>query len=147
MRSFVMRHGKSCSCPAHRKRSRAEAGGLWATLLPFLACAVCPACVSTYAKVLATLGIGFGLTAAQHEALLFAAVCSSVAVSAWRAWSTRRSWPLMVALLGSGLLLLGHFLGDLHVVEWAGMLILLLGGVTEQLRLRRSRTRFTHVAQ
>ena len=142
-----MRHGKSCSCPAHQSPSRAEGGSLWATLLPLLACAVCPACLTTYAKVFAMLGIGFGLTTAAHEALLFAAVCSSVAVSAWRAWKTRRFWPLMIALLGSSLLLLGHFLGDLHGVEWAGLLILLLGGVTEQLRLRRSRTRFSHVAQ
>lgn len=31
----------------------------------------------------------------------------------------------------------GPFAGDLHVVEWAGVLVLLIGGLTEQFRLHR----------
>ena len=94
--------------------------------------------MTTYAKVLSALGVGVSLGEAQHTALLTAAVASSLAVSAWRAWRTRRPWPLAVAGLGAGLVLAGHWL-DVHAVEWAGVLVLLVGGVTESVKLRSRR--------
>jgi hypothetical protein len=60
-------------------------------------------------------------------------------VSAWRTWRTRRAWPVVVASVGAGLVLGGHAL-DLHAVEWAGILVLVIGGVTEQLRLRNKQS-------
>jgi hypothetical protein len=53
----------------------------------------------------------------------------------------KRAWPVLVAALGSLLVFAGHFAGELHSAEWAGVLVLLAGGVTEQLRLRFSSAR------
>jgi len=129
-------HVHACDCAAHRARTAPKVG-LWPSLLPVLACAVCPACLATYAKLFSALGVGFGLSERQHVALLIVAVTASVLVSAWRTWRAKRIWPLAIALTGSSLVLFGHFAGDLHLIEWAGMLCLLGGGLTEQLRLRR----------
>lgn len=71
--------------------------------------------------------------------LLAVAIVGSLAVSAWRSWRTRRSWPIATAVLGSVLLAVGHAAGELHAVEWAGVLVLLAGGLTEHFRLRSVR--------
>jgi len=155
MRLKLQQHGHECDCSGHRAAAKktdgaavektdgaavkkTERGSLWASLLPVLACAVCPACLTTYAKVLSVFGIGFGLSELQHLVLLVIAISASVAVSAWRSWRSRRSWPLAIALTGSTLVLIGHFAGDLHAVEWAGVVVLLLGGLSEQFRLMRA---------
>lgn len=107
-------------------------------LLPVLACAVCPACLATYTKVLSALGVGFGLSEWAHVTLLMVAIAASLAISSWRSWRTRRAWPVLVAAVGAGLVLSGHWV-DVHAIEWAGVLVLVIGGVTEHLRLRGQR--------
>jgi hypothetical protein len=97
--------------------------------VPVLACAVCPACLTTYAKLFSVLGVGFGLSEFHHLMLLVVAISASIGVSAWRSWRTRRRWPIAIALTGSALVATGHFAGDLHYVEWAGVLVLLVGGL------------------
>lgn len=131
----------ACDCAAHRHAAApvAQGAGPWTTLLPILACAVCPACLATYAKIFSVFGVGFGLRETQHTALLIVAIAASVAVSAWRSHRTKRAWPIAVASLGAGLLLLGHWAHGWHALEWLGMGVLLIGGVTEQLRLARAR--------
>ncbi|HEU4407461.1 MAG TPA: hypothetical protein VFS43_19500 [Polyangiaceae bacterium] len=128
-------HGSACDCAAHRPRPPAPS--LWGALLPALACAVCPACVATYAKLLSLAGVGLGLSERQHALLLAAAIAGSVATSAFRAWRARRAWPLAVALVGAALILAGHRLGEAAWLEWSGVLVLLAGGLIEQVRLRR----------
>ena len=129
----------ACDCAGHRALStRAPGSGLWASLLPVLACAVCPACLTTYAKILAVFGVGFGLSELEHLVLLVLAVGTSVAVSAWRTVRSGRAWPLVFALSGSALVVLGHVVGDLHVVEWTGVLVMLAGGLGEHFRLVRA---------
>jgi hypothetical protein len=128
----------ACDCAAHREHasdSLSARTGAWATLLPMLACAVCPACVATYAKVLSLLGVSVGLSELEHTLLLAVAISISVLVSAWRSWRARRAWPVSLALFGSSLVLLGHLRGELHEVEWVGVLVLLVSGVIEQLRM------------
>lgn len=110
---------------------------MWPLLLPALACAVCPACVTMYAKLLSLVGVGFGLSEFQHELLLAVAVTVSLAVSGWRTLRSGRVWPLAVALLGTALVLAGHLEEELHALEWLGVLTLLAGGLAEQFRLRR----------
>lgn len=133
-------HHHACDCSAHRARATPPpASGAWAALLPVLACAVCPACLTTYAKLLSVLGVGVGLSELHHLILLVVAVSASVGVSAWRSIRTRRVWPVAVALTGSTLVAAGHLGGDLHAVEWAGVLVLLAGGLTEHFRLRALR--------
>ena len=131
-------HRHACDCAGHRHQSSAPSqAGAWSALLPVLACAVCPACLTTYAKLFSVLGVGFGLSEITHLFLLVVAISASIGVSAWRSWRTRRVWPIATALTGSLLVLIGHVAGDLHVVEWAGVLTLLAGGLTEHFRLRR----------
>ena len=139
-------HGHGCDCAGHRSSKAARPNGsLWSALLPVLACAVCPACLTTYAKLFSVLGVGFGLNELQHLTLLGVAISASIGVSAWRSWRTRRMWPIAIALTGSALVATGHF-ADVHVVEWAGVLTLLAGGLTEHVRLRRSQVRLVSAA-
>jgi drug/metabolite transporter (DMT)-like permease len=51
----------------------------------------------------------------------------------------RPAWPLAFALLGSCLVVTGHMLGELQALEWLGVLVLLVSGVVEQLRVPRFR--------
>jgi len=90
-----------------------------------------------YAKLLSVVGVGFGLSEAHHHVLLAVAVAASVSISAWRSWRTKRAWPVATAALGAGLILLAHLAGDLHAAEWAGVLVLLAGGLVEQFQVRR----------
>jgi hypothetical protein len=110
-----------------------------------LVCAICPACLTAYAKFFALFGVGFGITELAHLVLLLAAVSVSLGVSALRSWRTKRRWPMAVALGGTALVLAGHLAGDLQVLEWTGVLVLLGGAVAEQLRLRRIRVAGIHI--
>lgn len=131
-------HGAACGCGHHEALPAVAAGSRWgAALLPALACAVCPACLTTYAKVLSVFGVSFGFDAALHRRLLVVALATSIAISAWRSWKQRRVWPLLVAVSGTALVMAGHALGELHVLEGAGMLLLLGGAWAEHYRLRR----------
>lgn len=140
LRAHDHRPGQGCcDCAEHRPRPAFKAEpGMGSAVAAALACAVCPACLTTYGKVLSALGMGVGVTERQHEVLLVVAVAVSLAVSAWRTWRTRRPWPVSVATLGAGLVLSGHW-ADVHAIEWAGILVLVVGGITEQVKLRRRR--------
>lgn len=138
MRPKLHEHRHACDCAAHRApKPSVQSASLWSAILPVLACAVCPACLTTYAKLFSVLGVGFGLSEFHHLMLLVVAISASIGVSAWRSWRTRRRWPIAIALTGSALVATGHFAGDLHFVEWAGVLVLLVGGLSEHFRLRR----------
>lgn len=131
-----------CDCAAHRRSDRAAApSSLLSSLVPVLACAVCPACLTTYAKVFSSAGAGLGLSDAHHELILGVAVVASVGLSAWRTRRTGRRWPLVTALAGAGAIVLGHAVEGLHALEWVGVSILLVGGLTEHFRLRAVRAR------
>ncbi|HEU4534408.1 MAG TPA: MerC family mercury resistance protein, partial [Polyangiaceae bacterium] len=110
----------------------------WGALLPALACAVCPTCVATYAKLFSLAGVGLELSERQHALLLAVALAASIGASAFRAWRAKRAWPLAVALAGAALLLAGHQLGEAAWLEWAGVVTLLAGGLVEHVRLRRA---------
>lgn len=126
----------TCDCPAHRHPSAKVPTGTWSTVLPILACAVCPACLATYAKVFSVFGVGFGMSDSQHLVLLTFAVLASLGVSAYRSWRSKRWWPIVTASFGATLIVAGHVVGDLHELEWAGVVVLLVGGLREHFRLR-----------
>jgi hypothetical protein len=125
-----------CTCAAHRRES-VSTTSWWGTLLPLLACAICPACLTTYAKLFSVAGVGVGLGETAHLILLGVAMVSSLVVSAWRSHRTRQAWPLALASLGVSLVLAGHCLGEVPWLEWGGIATLLAGGLTEHFRLRR----------
>jgi hypothetical protein len=130
----------ACDCPAHRQpaaKGKPEATlSRWSLLLPLLACAICPACLATYAKLLSLLGVGVGMTESQHLFVLGTAVLVSVVVSGLRSWRSGRWWPLAFALSGTALIVVGHLAEALHALEWAGVLVLMVGGLSEHFRLR-----------
>jgi hypothetical protein len=131
-------HHVGCDCEHHQPRVKpdSERAGWVASLLPVLACAVCPACLSAYAKVLSAVGVGLVLTETQHAVIMTVAVASSVGVSGWRSWRARRAWPFLVSLTGAALVVAGHLV-EVGAVEWAGVLVLLVGGLAEMPLLRR----------
>jgi hypothetical protein len=126
----------SCDCPAHRHSPPKPSAGAWSVLLPIIACAVCPACLATYAKLFSVFGVGFGLSDSQHLLLLTVAVLVSLGVSSFRSWRSKRWWPIATAGFGAALIVAGHVAGDLHQLEWAGVAVLLVGGLREHFRLR-----------
>lgn len=131
-------HSAACECCTHVRAETPKSGAsIWAALLPVLACAVCPACLATYTKLLSLAGVSLGFDEALHDLLMAVALTVSVGVSAWRSWRTGRAWPLLVAVGGSALVAGGHLLGEFQVLEWAGVLVLLTGGLSEHFRLRR----------
>jgi hypothetical protein len=128
-----------CDCPAHRRADKdkdAATPGGWSLLLPLLACAICPACLATYAKLLSLVGVGVGMTESQHLFVLGTAVLVSVVVSGLRSWRSKRGWPIAFALSGAALIVVGHLVEALHELEWAGVLVLMVGGLSEHFRLR-----------
>ena len=106
-------------------------------VVPLLACAVCPTCLATYAKVLSFLGVGLSLTESTHEVLLAVAVMVSLAVSGWRSRRLRRLGPLLLTATGCALLVLGHALDEDPVLTWTGVAVLLAGGLWERRAWRR----------
>jgi hypothetical protein len=135
-------HPHACDCTSHRIRSASSHGrtGIWSVLLPILACSICPACLTTYAKVLSVFGVGIGLDSRVHDALMVVAISASILLSGWRTFRSRRVWPLAVAVTGATLIVAGHLDANLHTLEWMGVAFLLVGGLVEHFRLRINRT-------
>lgn len=122
----------TCGC-GHDHAPRSSAPGKFlASLAPVLACAFCPACLSTYAKVLAAVGVGVVFNERQHTAVLAVALTLSVVAGGWATARARRAGPLAVAVLGCGLIAAGHLLSDVSWLEWTGVLTLVVGGLVER---------------
>jgi hypothetical protein len=116
-----------CDCAAHRVRS-SEAGArasFWGALLPVLACAFCPACITAWAPLLATAGIGVALNESQHSLLLIVAIALSLGVASWRARRARAWAPVLLTGLGGAAMLGGHAWNDNAPLESLGVLCLL----------------------
>lgn len=131
-------HHVDCDCGHdHAPKAATDSKSGWlASVLPLLACAVCPACLSAYAKVFSAFGVGLLLTETQHAVIMAIAVSSSILVSAWRSVRSGRRWPLAVSLSGSVLVVSGHLI-EVSAVEWLGVVVLLVGGLVEMPLLRK----------
>jgi len=136
-------HG--CDCAHHRHQAQPErppqAGRAWswAQLGPILACAVCPACLSTYAKVLSAFGVGVFLTEGQHHVLLAVAVGLSLAVAVVRYGRTRVLGPLVLTVGGCLVLVASHAVHALSFAVWIALFMMLTGGLWEHRLVRRLR--------
>ncbi len=133
-------HSADCGCerrdePRASDVERDEKRGRWTAALPALACLVCPACLSLYAKVLSALGVGVVLSERTHGRILAVAVTLSLATSLWRATRLRRWTSFSITTLGALLVVAGH-LRESHPVEWIGVLLLLASGFAERKPLR-----------
>lgn len=127
--AHVHAHGEGCGCPAHREPG--DSGGVrgWlADMLPALACALCPACLSTYAKALSVAGLAAWLSEREHLAFLGLAVLLSVVFGLRRARALGDYRPFAFTLAGCLALVVGHFAGDVAALTWVGLALLFVGG-------------------
>lgn len=111
--------------------SRARAGWL-AAIAPVLACALCPACISLYAKVASAVGTGLAIGEQAHAALLGIALTVSLSAALWRWHLTKRLPPLLLSVLGGALVGLAHVLGEVAWLEWSGMALLLASAAADR---------------
>jgi hypothetical protein len=116
-----------CDCPAHRHAvgDAARDASWWGAFLPIFACAVCPACFSAWAPLLATAGLGLALTESQHTALLVGTTALSLAVAVWHARRTRAWLPVLLTGAGGTCLLAGHVRNDNALLAALGVLCFL----------------------
>lgn len=113
---------QSCeSCDKTVHPASGDKGALWASILPAIACAFCPACMTVWSGLFSALGAGTGhaLSEEAHDALLAASLATALGTSLWRAWRTRRWGDLVLPVVGSALVTAGH-LGDAGWLEWTG---------------------------
>lgn len=140
--------GHACACPHHHEATSPRRGR-GAAILPILACAVCPGCVATYAKVLSVLGVGVALSETQHLWLLLACVVPSIGFALYEARTSRRYAPAILTCTGSAVLVLVHLFAEqvgLGRLSWVGVALLLAGaGWGSRARLER-RIATPHVA-
>lgn len=134
-------HGVGCDCAGHRPRDGLFAN--LAALAPIGACAVCPACLATYAKVLALLGVGFALAEWQHTVVLAATMCLACGFALVRARRTRSYEQLSLTLLAAAMMIAGHLI-EVAIMEWLGCALLLVATIV-RMRGRRG-VRYQHVA-
>ena len=128
-------HGTACGCgKTHGQKRTAAHGALrwFSAIAPVIACAFCPVCLATYAKLFSLAGLGFAMTEAQHSVLLTSALCVSIAASVWRGRRSGRWSPLAGALAGGSILLVGHLAGERAWLEWSGIGVMLASAWHEQ---------------
>ena len=101
-------------------------------LLPLVACAFCPACLTFWAPLLASLGLGFALPEAAHPAGIAIAVLVVLAPAALRARRVKVWRPLLLVAVGAAVLVATHTLGGGRFVEFLGALSLILGSFLER---------------
>ncbi|MDI1446817.1 hypothetical protein [Polyangium sp. 6x1] len=100
--------------------------------LPVLACAVCPTCLGAWAQALSAVGVGFVITETQHLVLLVAAVVITLVVSVHRHARSRRVGPLALSLVGCAGLIASHALGEIQVLAWASIAVLVGASIWQE---------------
>ncbi len=125
-----------CDCPTHRKVAGPRHRGWAGAILPTLACAFCPACLSLYGAALKTVGLGVLVTEQAHHVVLALALALTLGLAARLARHRRSATPLVIAAIGCALLTLGHTV-ERGPIEWLGLAVLVVGPALERRRWRR----------
>jgi uncharacterized membrane protein (UPF0136 family) len=134
--------GDCGSCAAHRPRVPVDRTGRWgwlAGIVPILACALCPVCLSAYATILSVFGVGFAISEGQHAILLIVAVVAALASGAWRARVTRRFGPLGLTALGCLLLIFADVLHENRPLSLFGIALLIASMVWDRRAAKQPR--------
>ena len=126
-----------CDCPAHRaadasRLGRSEKASLLSMLAPLFVCAFCPACLTLWAPLFASLGVGFALPEAVHPAAMGVAAVVALAPAMRRAHQARFWKPVWFVCCGAVLFLVSHAIEGGRVIELGGALCLVLGNVLER---------------
>lgn len=132
-------HGSGC-CDGHHHHHRAshERSSVLGSILPILACALCPACIGVWAQVLSVVGIGLVITEAQHHVLLAIAITVALAMSVYRFVRTRIVGPFVLTIIGCASLAGSHFFAEEnHLLSWLSIAVI-LGASLWQRRAERS---------
>lgn len=119
----------ACDCTGHRIAEKPRTASQWgwlSNLVPILACALCPVCLSAYATILSALGVGFALTEGQHALLLGIAVAAALLAGIWRARMTRRYEPLGICMLGCAMLVFADILHENRALAIVGIILLVI---------------------
>ena len=130
-----------CDCPAHRAvvriPGRSVQPSLLAALAPLLVCAFCPACMTLWAPLLASIGLGFALPESVHSVGLGLAILAALAPAAWHARRAQFWQPVLFVVAGAGVFLSTHAFEGGRLTEVLGALSLVLGSSLER-RARRN---------
>ncbi len=122
-------HGADCGCAGRPTTgARRRASDVLASLAPALACLVCPACLTTYAKALGSVGLGVALSESQHAVFVALAVAIALVSGIRRLRETRRAGPFVATSLGCAAIVAEHVTGGSRPLAALGIVLLLVGG-------------------
>jgi hypothetical protein len=110
---------------------------LLGSLLPILACALCPACLGVWAQVLSFVGIGVIVTESQHHFLLGLALLVAFVTSAFAFARTRFVGPFVLTMVACFLVAGSHFFAEEnHLLSWFSIAVLLGASLWQRRKVR-----------
>lgn len=139
------KHGPACCDGHHHHHHHAPhaRSSLLGSILPILACALCPACIGVWAQVLSVVGIGMVITETEHHLLLAIAIAIALAMSVYRFARTRFVGPCVLTIMGCASLAASHsFAEENQVLSWVSMAVI----VSATLWQRRAERNVRHGA-
>lgn len=107
---------------------------LGAVLLPGVSC---PACWPAYVALLGSIGIGFVDYSPYLFPLTFLMLTVAFLAMSFTARSQCFYWPLVLAFVGSSLVLFGRFYLESSAVLWAGVVLLIFVGFWQLFHKRK----------
>jgi copper chaperone len=107
-------------------------------LLPLLPSATCPMCLAAYAGVLSAVGLGFLFNERVLGPLIVVFLTIGIFSVAWSTRSHRRLGPLVVTVVGSGVVVAGRLVWNIPMALYTGV-GLLVGASLWNLWLKRPR--------
>jgi hypothetical protein len=119
------KHGADC-CNGHHHHPQKDRTSLLGSILPIIACALCPACLGIWAQVLSIVGVGLVITETQHHVLLVVAITTAFLMSAYRFVRTSLLGPFVLTIVGCASLGASHVLAEeIHLLSWLSIAIIL----------------------
>lgn len=96
-------------------------------VLPLLPAVTCPFCLSAYAGVVSTLGLGFLVNERVLLPLIAFFLGVSVSTVGWTTRSHRKKGPIAASIAGATLVVGGRIAFDVPVAVYLGVAMLLAG--------------------
>jgi hypothetical protein len=129
----VHKHGGACCDGHHHHRHPNDRTSLLASILPIIACALCPACLGIWAQVLSVVGLGVVITETQHHVLLVVAIAIAFLMSAYRFVRTSLLGPFVLTIVGCVSLGASHVLAEEnHLLSWLSIAIILSASIWQR---------------